>query len=106
MPTVLFSFRSFAFGLTAHLPPLSGIIISYMRLSSSSQHYVTDCSMSDLGINLTLFFFKDFIYLFDRGRERAHKQGEQQAEGEGEAGPSPRRGPDTGTRSQNPRITT
>ena len=52
--------------------------------------------MSDLGINLTLFFFKDFIYLFDRGRERAHKQGEQQAEGEGEAGPSLSKEPDWG----------
>jgi len=30
---------------------------------------------------MLVFFFKDFIYL----TERAHKQGERQAEGEGEA---------------------
>ena len=35
---------------------------------------------------LQIFFFKDFIYLFERDRdsqrERGHKQGEWQAEGE------------------------
>ena len=39
-------------------------------------------------------FLKDSIYLFDR--ERVHKQGEQQAEGEGEAGSLPSRKSDAG----------
>jgi len=38
------------------------------------------------------FFFKDFIYLFDR----EHKRGKQQAEGEGEAGSPLGREPDAG----------
>jgi len=37
-----------------------------------------------------VFFFKDFIYLFDR--EREHKQGEWQAEAEGEAASPQSRG--------------
>jgi len=37
-----------------------------------------------------IFFFKDFIYL----REREHKQGKWQAEGEGEAGLTMNREPD------------
>ena len=43
---------------------------------------------------MDLSSFKDFIYLLDR--EREHKQGEQQAEGEGETGFPQSREPDTG----------
>jgi len=32
-----------------------------------------------------LYFFKDFIYLFDREREGGHRQGEQQREREKQA---------------------
>jgi len=35
---------------------------------------------------LFIYFLKRFIYLFGTEREIEHKQGEQQAEGEGEAG--------------------
>ena len=40
------------------------------------------------------FYKKDFIYLFDT--EREDKQGEQQAEGEGEAGSPPSKEPNAG----------
>ena len=43
-------------------------------------------------------FLKDFIYLFDR----EHKQGEQQAEGEGEAGFQRNREPDMGLNPKTP----
>ena len=53
------------------------------------------------------YFFKDFIYLKDRGRERerANKQGDHQTEGEGEPGSPLSREP-CGTRSQDPEIMT
>ena len=47
--------------------------------------------------NCVLFCFKDlFIYLTVRGEQREHKQGEQQAEGEREAGSQLSREPDMG----------
>jgi len=49
---------------------------------------------SSLSFYFILFFFKDFIYLFDR--EREHKQGEWQAEAEREAGSPPSRETDVG----------
>ena len=49
-------------------------------------------------------FFKDFIDLFDREKTCVHKQGELKAEGEGEAGLSLSREPDTRARAQHPGI--
>ena len=45
---------------------------------------IVQVGMKDL---LLVFFFSDFIYLFDRERkrEREHKQGEKQAEGEADS---------------------
>ena len=50
------------------------------------------------------FFFKDFIYLLEREhvQERAHRQGELPAEGEGEAGSWLSREPDMGLHPRSP----
>ena len=43
------------------------------------------CSCVSMGCYFSSsLFFEDFIYVFER--EREHKEGKQQAEGEGEAG--------------------
>ena len=50
---------------------------------------LVQCSLAFLTASLVVrvsFFLKDFLSLFDREREREHKQGERQAEEEGEAG--------------------
>ena len=60
---------------------------------------LVQCSLAFLTASLVVrvsFFLKDFLSLFDREREREHKQGERQAEEEGEAGSPKRREPDGG----------
>ena len=49
-------------------------------------------------MDISRSLFKDFIYLFDR----EHKQGERQAEGEGEADSPPSREPDAGLDPRTP----
>jgi len=64
--------------------------LSFMSYVSQSAP-LSRCSVNiywqiNFSINpVTLFYFKDFIYLCVREREREHKQGERQAEGEADS---------------------
>ena len=62
--------------------------------------------MKDIGstkfLQKNLDLLKKGIYIFDR--ERKHKQGEQQAEGEGEAGSPLNREPDMGLNPRTPGL--
>ena len=67
---------------------------------------LVQCSLAFLTASLVVrvsFFLKDFLSLFDREREREHKQGERQAEEEGEAGSPMSRDPDSGCHPRTPR---
>ena len=50
--------------------------------------------------------FKKILFIYLTEGERVHKQREQQAEGEGQAGSLAEQGAQCGTRSQDPEILT